>query len=397
MSPSAKLFLNVDDPADWSEVFYCDKAADTEHVISSLESPPQSVKFTKKSGNLGGACKTSFTATDLRNTNVEVTFYVHEGVTPNSWDNIDSVQVGFATSDGNNLQILMLADSGDITEPGWYVRGCVPKMDSVDVGDYDSLYSACDNARVQFYAKDADYTPSVTYDRIAVFDELTTPLYLLFFDDGYANDFKYAQYLAAKGLRATFAIIPWRIGQSGWLSIEQLYQMRQMGHCIVNHGYYSLYKVTGNIPDNEYRKDIYKGYKWLAEKGFGDTCDLFVVPGGSDNWKESWFNTFRTDYIRSIRLTRTGTDWFTSDPRRCWVNVMDSTADAESIRSALSGTGAVGASLFHTINEGTDWTEANLKSHIDNLATNHNAGTIKVVTFDEYYNIIRDFYGDYTL
>ena len=59
----------------------------------------------------------------------------------------------------------------------------------------------------------------------------------LTFDDGYDSCFKYAvPLMQSRGLRGSFAIIPDLIGTAGYMTLEQLRELKANGHEILTHG-----------------------------------------------------------------------------------------------------------------------------------------------------------------
>ena len=382
-----KLIEPFDDTSLWDAGYYTTKSADTDNYLCSAAATPQAMKCTKQSGAASSFTTKTITEIDLTNTLVYVRFYVHEGSGSSSYEKIDKLDIIIGDSTFSNSQNLLLIDSNNITGPGWYERIIAPKMGTMSSGTYEGCWGFVAKLRVRIHSTGSDDTPAVTWDKIMFIPHLAQPQYAIALDDGFDDDYKFAAYLSAKGIRGTFFIIPSKIGTSGNLTLEQLHQIHNAGHLVANHSWSHKYLKTDNLTEAELIEEITKATDWMCANGFADGARIFALPGGTTNWEEEFNNIYKNRWFDQLRLSTTCHDVGFFDPTIQWTNSFDDTTTAESQVNKVINAGTIMVTGWHSVNEGTSFTWANWKTHIDNVAAKRDAGSLDIVTMADLLGI----------
>jgi peptidoglycan/xylan/chitin deacetylase (PgdA/CDA1 family) len=375
-----KLIEPFDDTSLWDAGYYTTKSADTDNYLCSAATTPQAMKCTKQSGVVSSFTTKTITEIDLTNTLVYVRFYVHEGSSGSSYEKIDKLDIIVGDSTFGNSQNLLLVDSNSITGPGWYERIIAPKMGTMSLGTYEGCWGFVSKLRVRIHSIGSDDTPAVTWDKIMFIPHLTQPKYAIALDDSFNDDYKFAAYLSAKGIRSTFFIIPSKIGTSGYLTLEQLHWMHNAGHLIANHSWSHKNLKTDNLTVAEFIEEVTKATDWMCANGFADGARIFALPGGTTNWDEGFNSIYKDRWFDQLRLSATCHDVGFFEATIQWTNSFDDTAIAESEVNKVIDAGTIMVTGWHSGNAGTSYTWANWKTHIDNVAAKRDAGNLDVVT-----------------
>jgi hypothetical protein len=120
----------------------------------------------------------------------------------------------------------------------------------------------------------------------------------LTFDDGLLDQLKWARILKNNGIKGTFYINPFSIGNPGFLNLAQLKEMQSWSHTIANH--FWIHESPANLSfDFDTNVKILLGNlacasKWLYENGFMDGADLVALPFGSEGGK------WTEDYVEKV-------------------------------------------------------------------------------------------------
>lgn len=112
---------------------------------------------------------------------------------------------------------------------------------------------------------------------------------IISFDDGWDTQYLNAgPVLAARGLKASFHIIADRIGTAGYMTLGQLYDLKnKQGHEISAHAYtlanhnlnfQNLFVQQG---EQALADELANVKDWLIDKGFADGSDIMVLPNGA--------------------------------------------------------------------------------------------------------------------
>jgi peptidoglycan/xylan/chitin deacetylase (PgdA/CDA1 family) len=145
-------------------------------------------------------------------------------------------------------------------------------------------------AKLQFkLAYTAGNYPEVTVDYLAFPKKQPIANVAITFDDGKAEDFTVAQYLATRGIRATFYVITGSMNTDGFLTTAQLTQMQAWGHLIANHTSAHTYYPTSLAPATAI-SELRTASNWLRDNGFSRGARIYALPGGTNNimnWSEN--------------------------------------------------------------------------------------------------------------
>jgi peptidoglycan/xylan/chitin deacetylase (PgdA/CDA1 family) len=106
---------------------------------------------------------------------------------------------------------------------------------------------------------------------------------LITFDDGYANNFTLAYPLIKKyEFKAYFFILVPKIGTDGYMSWEQIKEIKDAGMLIGSHG--MIHEILTELSDKELDDEIFKS-KSILEENLGQKIDYFSIPRGFYNRK----------------------------------------------------------------------------------------------------------------
>lgn len=101
----------------------------------------------------------------------------------------------------------------------------------------------------------------------------------LFFDDGNRSDVDVAvPALVARGLSATFGLVAGRLGEPGFLTVEDVRGLRELGMSVASHG--MSHKAWRGLSDAELREEIVDS-RGLIEEVAGGRVTHAVCPFGS--------------------------------------------------------------------------------------------------------------------
>ncbi len=381
-----------DDIAEWSSNTNSTDTTNTTEIVTSENTTPSSIKLTMSGGGTtGNATKTSVGWGNVANSHLFVRYYVHEGTGTADPSQITNIIIRLAdTSITNWIQRTLFSWSALTDYAGWHEQTLSLDLLSVaGAADRATLLAGIDNLKISIVSGNANATCAVTFDLIAVLPALSQPKYMFTFDDGLDSDYKYASYLHSKGLRGTFYIIGGNVGTSGRLTLDQLHRMQDMGHLIANHGWKSFHWQDDNVSDKQFRIDVTRNTEFLCANGFSAGSRLFALPGGSGAQPAGgWDKHYK--YWDSMRVTNTATVltpgvWFTGVVA---TDFFDDTSDAATaLVNAIAGN-TIAVGLWHTVNDPGDFTFTNWKTHVAAVLVAAQAGTIDVITMDEWV------YGD---
>ena len=152
----------------------------------------------------------------------------------------------------------------------------------------------------QTYSQYAPATVDMTFNFLEAYNLITTPQFALTFDDSFSNQYDAACYLYAKGLHATFYVVPSWIDTPGYLTLQQLQIMQQQGHLIANHTWEHLDVYSSTV--DQYRASIQKAANWLYEHGFADGAFIMASPRGTPTIIDGKLYAAR-QMVNQMRLT----------------------------------------------------------------------------------------------
>lgn len=382
----AELF---DDVSQWGSNTNSTDTANTTEFVTSANTTPQSIKLTMAGGGTeGNATKTSVGWGDVTNSHIYFRFYVHDGTGTANPDQITNISIRLADTSVTNWITRNLFTWNPLTDyAGWHEQTLALDLLSVSgAGARATLLAGIDNLKIIVKtASDADSTVSVTFDLIAIISALTQPKYMFTFDDGQNTDFKYAAYLHSQGLRGTFYVQGGRIGTGSYLTMDQLHRMQDMGHLIANHGWVGFDYQTDSTTDDQLRIELTRTTELLCANGFSAGARLFALPNGSPTQTEAlWDKHYK--YWDSMRVTETAEIAVPGVWATGLVSVdsnNDTTEAATALTNAIAGN-TIAVSLWHTLQDPGEFTFANWKTHVAAVLAEQQAGTIDVITMDEW-------------
>jgi peptidoglycan/xylan/chitin deacetylase (PgdA/CDA1 family) len=110
-------------------------------------------------------------------------------------------------------------------------------------------------------------------------------VYCITFDDGRIELYEIGKLLGSVGIRATFYVIPSLIGTSGYMGLSHLYDLREKGHLIANHGWEHKFWKRGTCGFEEIKNDIVRASEWLCSNGFEGGSRYWAIAGGTSQWQ----------------------------------------------------------------------------------------------------------------
>lgn len=148
---------------------------------------------------------------------------------------------------------------------------------------------------------------------------------LITFDDGIANQYFAFKRLSEAGLSGVFGVVANKINEAGFCTLNQLYEMKQAGHMVVNHSYsHGRYKGDKQrnylkpLTESEIITDFREGKKALGSMGFDD--EYYIVPFGTMTLNDNSFKVIG-DECKWIRLTigcNINDEWFVEGNKRIY-------------------------------------------------------------------------------
>lgn len=273
--------IPCDDETVWSGSTGLTIAADSDNYVCG-GSNSKSVKFTliDTSTSYGSAEYDFGSNQDWRDADtnapcIKMRVYTHDSA---AWDDFASIRL-YCRSNGSwshyyqgNFLLPSMQYAGwhtVIFPPGAWSEVGTPSWETIDL------------VRFRVNMDNNTSNPVVTLDQIEVVNRPSRACYAFTFDDGGDDFYDSASYLTSKGMRGTFYIIADQIGESGYLTLDQLHSMHDAGHLIANHSWSHLYRVEDGTSDVEYIEEITKCAEWLCANGFGDGARLYSMPGGT--------------------------------------------------------------------------------------------------------------------
>jgi peptidoglycan/xylan/chitin deacetylase (PgdA/CDA1 family) len=347
---------------------------DTTNVRSSLAATPASVKVTANAGSaevkidyaIGAAKDVAGHLMRIRMRVNNATDYKESNVWLRSGGNWSQFRAG------------KFHNAGYFSTDGYWVETWrIPELMSHVVGTCD--LAAVDLIRVGSTLASANNAHEYVIDDISFFTRATrTPRHCIVLDDGKSTAFQVACYMAAKGVRATFYVIPSYVGRSAFMTLAQLKELQAMGHLIANHSYAHLEWSTGPMTLAARVADILDGSKWLEDNGFARGARHFALPGGTANWDATGMSVMGT-YCDTLRIT--GNHCNDYQPPT-WGEILCTQAfdNATTAGTVLTNGITYGVDTIVGFHSGT---ESGIRTFIDAVAAAQDAGTVEAVTVDQ--------------
>ena len=333
-------------------------------------------------------------AKDFSTGPIFVRFYVHPGTGVSDYMRLKACNIFLAKNDWTAYKWWTIAGTETAAvgtvKSGWNELIFTPSttQSGAPVGVLNM--AAVERVRLRFVtAANADL-PAVTWDRLGVMAPMAKAIYCMTFDDGVDAHYKMGCYLASKGLRATFYIVGSWLGQAGYMTLDQVRRLNDMGHLIANHSMTHLYPVQGDgigTPfylagtQKQMIEEIDQNADFLIRNGMTRGALMFAYPGGYGNWREDMtgLNVIAAHAYQARSAASQGqqTLW---NPQRPATSIFDSATGADTALTNALTEKTLCISGFHGP---SGYALADWITHVDNVATQRDAGTIDVLTMDE--------------
>ena len=359
-------------------------------LVRYYDAVKESLKVT---GNNDTATYTYITKTlaanvDLRDTVAELCFYCPDvsnlTVTRLEVEDVNNNRVAMSI-DWNNPPIYLY--------DGWYMLRFNPydayELDGVDA---DLILWQVRFLRL-FNYKVANTDHYMVYDMLRFVPQQDASQVVISFDDGLDTDAVMADYLASRGIRATFFVCGHNIGEPGKLTLSQLSQLKQQGHLIANYNWSHGYLAMDSLTPSEAIAEIEQNAEWLQANGFSRGSRIWAIPGGTRELLD-WGSAVNlldpyTDFVRLTGRYSTATraEIQPYPVTMGYAGPFDTPAgcEADLDEGALDGKGYFPFG-FHTshanVVSGGEVTAA-FKSLIDAVVAKRDAGELTVNTYDE--------------
>jgi len=353
----------------------------TNYVCSALTGDTkQSIKMTGTATAAQTLCRMEavFAAKDLRDANTKephimCRFFIHESSGDTAWTYLNQIQLYIFDGSNNYYVYRIWVDSSDTAHKGWNTIWLTYKNYISSSGVVD--WSDITKFRVQLVC-DTGKSAIVTMDELRFFPRLDTPLVMLRFDDGLDEHYDAAVYMESKGIVGSFAIAGYVIDTADHLTTAQLHRMQKAGHLIINHSWHAL--DWDAVSNAEYVADILRMQEWMCRNGFSAGSRIYVSTQGK--WPEG-AREVMTPIADFVWLTQSvGVADQVEPLHDPWMMFQShSYINTSAVDDAITE-GAVNISMLHGLGSGEAFSWAAFETLIDYVATERDAGNIKVVT-----------------
>ena len=120
----------------------------------------------------------------------------------------------------------------------------------------------------------------VALDELSLWKDQGPARLMWTFDNGVVWDYtKIAPALEAHGWRGAFAVVPSRVGTSGYMTLAQLQDLQARGHLIINNTY-DRPSNWSNLTDAQRAAEVASGRQWLIDNGFTQGAGIVALPNG---------------------------------------------------------------------------------------------------------------------
>jgi len=253
--------------------------------------------------------------------------------------------------------------------------------------------TAVTNFRVHLFTSTSTATCAITMLSLSEITPLDVPIVCVTFDDTFVKQKAAAAIAASYGIPITaFITVDW-VGNQNKLTVADLKEMRDAGHLIANHS------VTHPMPWSsqtlETRLAEIEGCrKWLCANGMPEGSRIFASPGGHcDITDEQYIIGKVVDLFRGTRNWPKGgteqcplVDRTIGLPVSCWDGAQSQAATVAKLTAELAACqtwGTASIELYHTFDVTGYLTLAEFKTHMAEIAAARDAGSIRVLRFDE--------------
>jgi len=315
---------------------------------------------------------------------------------------------------GNLLQIDLVNDAGFANYMSWSAPGSAATW--IPLSGWHRLYVprsyfhqvgagtfANPITRIVFTVPSAPgKNVAISFDDFEV-GETRLPAILMRFDDGFAVQHSIAYtHMRQYGLPGTCYFITGYLGSGGFLTLSQLLEIDAGGWAIANHTRSHTY--LGGLSVADQQTAIADGRADLVAWGLSRCADYLAYPGGTfDSNTLTALSNLGTKIGNATIPTISETDASTGGyvpqvlpddlsgdnfhVRFVSHNSTTSLAVAKTILDVSIAGGVILSPLFHRIDSGGEFTEANFRAYVDYVVTKWKAGLIFPITIDDYYKL----------
>lgn len=237
---------------------------------------------------------------------------------------------------------------------------------------------------VQVRIKD-DSTTVVTLNvqEIALFDQPSSGLVSITFDDGYSSQYSLAKpKMDQYEYPGTAYIIPTRVGTTNYMTLTNLHTIEDLGWDISNHTYDHPYLTTDPITlvtltSGQVEAEFYQSKQWFITNGFTKGIHDLALPHGA--YDDTVVIPAAKKYFRSVRTIVNQAETITPANRyKLRVLYITNTMTVATVKTAIDRALVGGEWLimvFHDIQATTasqdiQWLQADFNTIVDYLATN---------------------------
>lgn len=346
----------------------------------------RSVKITPAGGGVSAFPAIIYTvAKNLSNTHLMFRFYIHPGSGDSSCEYLNDIKLRIMSAAGDYDYWTVYGNFNNSGHSGWFE---VPlTLSSLTTGAGAFNIAAVDRFQVVLGLTDGAKTPEVTIDEILVTPEPADAHLAFRIDDGLDDIWDMAAYMESKGIVGNVGVVASKVGTANYLTLAQLLALEHKGWLLANHTYNhpaTFYDYTDQQKITEYRSNA----DWMRQNGIGAGARICIAPSG--HWKpEDDDNVY--SIVADQRHISGNVQWYKRpmgfyDTSRCGAAAWDDKADSDTALTNVKADHAMVVIGMHGTG-GSYMSVADFKTFVDSVATDRDAGNIKVVTLAQLMEI----------
>lgn len=217
----------------------------------------------------------------------------------------------------------------------------------------------------------------ISIDGLQAVSHPERPTVLFTFDDGSTTVPEIAGPIMAEyGYNGAVAVIPGRETRPGFMTIDQMHDLQEMGWDIVSHP--QVAERLPELPVERQRELITDAKRWLIDNGFESGSRFFVYP--YSGWERETATI--VDQHHELAFTGPGTTtWVPPDPIITPRIKGDVVQEIKGYVDRLIRYNGVMVLVYHSV--GTDWiSEADFRSIVEYI----NRSPVEVLTVSQWYD-----------
>ena len=314
---------------------------------------------------------------------------------PSDWAELSSVEIHFSSTTDFSKYYWISFSAGHLQKGEWSYLTNV----KANFGNTNSESWA--NTMIRMRIK---YIPKTVADSSVSIDGMMynltgTPIFIITHDDGYDSDFTYVYpKLMSVGFKATSFVNSSKVGTSGRLTLQQMKTMYDNGFDISNHT--TDHQTLTDVDYAGQLSRISGCYDYLIANGFYRSAKFFAFPAGAYD-----ANTLTISPMYSVLARRANGSFMPhfnfgeiDELEYAYPSV---TATSSSTVTTMKGhvtnlitSGGVFVWYMHALVESDpttyQWTVSAYNEFIDYLKTKVDDGSLRVMSFGEFYDAINN-------